>query len=75
MSALSAPPDLRALRDLIPLGTAARTLRVSAFWARTLCERGVLRGVKTPLGWLIDPESLEAERARRQAAGQEGGGV
>ena len=54
--------DWPAVRD------AVRRLEVSQPWVLHLIQRGELRAVRTRLGWLIDPASLDtvaAERATR----------
>ena len=37
---------------------AGRLLGVTPQWARRLAQDGRLEGVETPLGWLIEPESV-----------------
>lgn len=49
---------------------AAERLGVSQYWATKMGERGALRGVKTRIGWLFDPASVE-EEARRRATRSE----
>lgn len=49
---------------------AAERLGVSQYWATKMAERGVLRGVKTRIGWLFDPAGVE-EEARRRATRSE----
>jgi hypothetical protein len=44
---------------------AAERLGVSQYWATKMGERGALRGVKTRIGWLFDPASVEEEARRR----------
>jgi hypothetical protein len=50
-----------------------RQLDVSQVYINRLLRRGVIHGVHTRVGWLVDPESVrvfEAERAARKAAGK-----
>lgn len=46
---------------------AARRLGVSEAHARRLMKRGVLQGVRSPLGWLIPRDSLNRLAADRKA--------
>lgn len=46
---------------------AMAVLQVSQVWVLRLIAQGELRAVRTRLGWLVDPESLEAVRAARVA--------
>jgi predicted site-specific integrase-resolvase len=49
----------------IPTGQAARVLGVSQTWVNVLCKAGRLRYVETPLGKLVDRESVEALARKR----------
>ena len=42
-------------------------LHISRQYVMQLMDAGRLRGVKTPLGWLVDPASVEAFEAGRKA--------
>jgi 2-polyprenyl-6-methoxyphenol hydroxylase-like FAD-dependent oxidoreductase len=44
---------------------AGNLLGVSGQWVTILCRRGELRGVRTALGWLIDPNDVERLRQER----------
>lgn len=45
---------------------AALRLERSAQWVRDLADRGVLNAVRTPLGRLIDPASIDAMLRNRK---------
>lgn len=47
---------------------ASRVLGVSAQWVRDLCARGKLEYVGTPLGKLIERQSVERLKAEREGA-------
>lgn len=50
---------------------AGRVLETSGQWVTHLARTGQVRGVKTSLGWLVDPEDVEAlakEKKRKQRA-------
>jgi hypothetical protein len=55
------------------VGRASRALGYSPQWTRILIDRGQLQAIDTPLGWLVDQNSVAAEleqrtaRARRRA--------
>jgi len=53
-----------AVRDVV------RELDLSQVYVNRLVRQGRLRAVRTRLGWLVDPESVQAyarERAQRRA--------
>lgn len=54
-------------KNWIGSGEAARRLGYSRIWVRTLAERGEIDSVKTPIGFLFDPASVEAYRKKREA--------
>ncbi len=48
---------------------AGRVLETSGQWITHLARTGQVRGVKTSLGWLVNPEDIEAlakEKKRKQ---------
>ena len=52
-------PEVQTLvSGLRSVGEASRIIRKSPAWTRHLAESGVLRGVRTPVGWLLAEESL-----------------
>ncbi len=58
----------------LTVSQVARRLERSATLVHTLLREGRLRGTRTPLGWLVEPQDLEAyedartsKRAARQA--------
>ena len=46
-------------------GPTARRLDVSPGRVVQWCKEGVLDGIQTKLGWLIDPASIEALKQKR----------
>ncbi len=67
--------DLEWLRAMMghlrSVGEASRFIAKSPAWVRHLLETGGLRGVETPLGWLIDDQSLiEYAQQPRDARGR-----
>lgn len=58
IAALAAWPTVR---------DASRRLDVSSVWVTHLLRSGNLRAVKTKLGWLIDPTSVDRLARERQA--------
>ncbi len=57
--------ELRELECWLTAGQTARELECSVQWVRALLEAGRLRGCRTRLGWLVDPQSLELYRRER----------
>lgn len=49
---------------------AGRVLGTSGQWVTHLARAGKLRGVKTALGWLVDPEDVERMAEHRSRHGQ-----
>lgn len=49
---------------------AGRVLGTSGQWVTHLARSGELRGVKTALGWLVDPEDVERLAEKRSRHGQ-----
>ena len=50
-------------------GITARRLDVSVHWVRHWAEDETLRALRTPIGWIFDPEDVErlaTERAERK---------
>jgi excisionase family DNA binding protein len=58
-------PTLRQLEDWMTTGDAARRLNKSVEGVKWLLRERRLRGVRTRLGWLIDPASVEEYAKRR----------
>lgn len=50
-----------AVRDVV------RDVGISQGYVSQLIKAGQLRAVKTRLGWLLDPESVAAFQAKREA--------
>ncbi len=59
-------PTIKELEKWLSTSQAASELGKSRQGVLWLLENGHLRGVKTAIGWLIDPRAVEAykERAR-----------
>lgn len=55
------------IEDWLSPSQAARALGMSGQWVTHLARTRELRGVKTALGWLLDPESVNhmAEQRNR----------
>lgn len=49
---------------------AGRVLGTSGQWVTHLARSGELRGVKTALGWLVDPDDVEKRARKRNKDGQ-----
>ncbi len=65
--------QLRELEKWWSPSEAGRALETSGQWVTHLARTGQIRGVKTSLGWLVDPEDVKkvaAERKRRKRAEQ-----
>lgn len=50
---------------------AGRVLGTSGQWVTHLARTGELRGVKTALGWLVDPNDVKRVAKKRSKSGQE----
>ena len=50
---------------------AGRVLGTSGQWITHLARNGELRGVKTALGWLVDPSDVEQMAYKRSRSGKE----
>ena len=46
---------------------AGRVLGTSGQWVTHLARTGKLRGVRTALGWLVDPEDVERMAEKRRS--------
>jgi excisionase family DNA binding protein len=57
-------PTLKELEQWLSTSQAASALGKSRQGVLWLLENGHLRGVKTAIGWLIDPRSIEAYKDR-----------
>jgi hypothetical protein len=55
---------LKELESWLPTHKVARELGVSRNTATKLIAEGYIRGVRTQLGWLADPRSVEDYRRR-----------
>ncbi len=60
-------PTLKELERWMSTGQAASMLGKSRQGVLWLLENGHLRGVKTAIGWLIDPRAVEDYRKRAGA--------
>lgn len=49
---------------------AGRVLGTSGQWVTHLARTGELRGVKTALGWLVDPQDVKHMAEKRNRHGQ-----
>ena len=56
-----------ARKRLMTSGEAARYIGVSGAYINALIHKGRLKAERTPLGFLIDPESVEAFKRERDA--------
>lgn len=63
-------PTLRELESWLSNGDVAKRLGVSRPTAIRAAEEGHIRAVRTRLGWLYDPESVEQYRQRRLRRGR-----
>jgi hypothetical protein len=61
-------PSLRELGRWMGTGQVARKLGYSRQGVINLAEEGKIRAVKTGLGWLYDPNSVESFKARLKAS-------
>ncbi len=59
--------NLYDVENWLAPGEAGRLLGVSGQWVTTLCRNGEVRGVRTALGWLIDPDEIEVLQEQRLA--------
>lgn len=64
--------DLAELERWLSVGQTAEELGRSRQHVHNMLAARELRGVKTSIGWLIDPASVEAEKGR-QDAGEDNG--
>lgn len=60
-------PTIKELERWLPTGQAAKELGKSRQGAMWLAENGRVRAVKTQIGWLYDPKSVE--EAKNQPTG------
>ena len=63
--------DLVELERWLGVGQAAEKLGRSRQHIHNLLAARELRGVRTSIGWLLDPESVEAEKRRQASAVEE----
>jgi hypothetical protein len=61
-------PNLKELERWMGTGQVARELGYSRQGVINLAEDGKVRAVKTGVGWLYDPDSVEAFKARLEAS-------
>lgn len=54
------------IADWLTVTEAARALSISPNYARTLATRNKLVAIRTHLGWLVDPASVEAYQPKRK---------
>lgn len=63
--------QLRVVEDWWSPSEAGRVLETSGQWVTHLARTGQLRGIKTSLGWLVDPADVKAmakEKKRKKRA-------
>ena len=63
--------QLRVVEDWWSPSEAGRVLETSGQWVTHLARAGQLKGIKTSLGWLVDPEDVKAlakEKKRKKRA-------
>ncbi len=61
--------QLKVIEDWWSPSEAGRVLETSGQWVTHLARTGQVRGIRTSLGWLVDPEDIEAlakEKKRKQ---------
>ncbi len=61
---------VREVESWLSPSQAGRVLGTSGQWVTHLARKRKLRGVKTALGWLMDPESVEQMAKQRNRDGQ-----
>jgi len=57
-------PTIKELESWMTTGEAASALGKSVQGVKWMLENRRLRGVRTRLGWLVDPASVEERRER-----------
>lgn len=60
---------VREVESWLSPSQAGRVLGTSGQWVTHLARNRKLRGVKTALGWLMDPESVEQMAKQRNKDG------
>lgn len=55
-----------AIEDWLTTSEVGQLLGLSQPTVRSMCESRALVAVQTHLGWLVEPLSVEMERARRE---------
>lgn len=64
--------ELRELENWLSPGEAGRRIETSGQWVTHLARSKQIRGVKTSLGWLVDPEDVETlARAKKKKRARE----
>jgi hypothetical protein len=64
--------QLRALEDWWSPSEAGRELETSGQWITHLARTHQIKGVKTSLGWLVDPEDVkELAKAKKRKKSRE----
>ena len=58
------------VRDWLSPSQAGRILGTSGQWVTHLARAGELRGVKTALGWLVEPKAVKQMAKKRSRGGQ-----
>ena len=61
---------VEAVQSWLSPSQAGRVLGTSGQWITHLARSGELRGVKTALGWLVDPEDVEDLAKKSSGNGQ-----
>jgi hypothetical protein len=65
--------DLKEIENWWSPSEAGRELKTTGQWVTHLARTGQLTGIRTSLGWLLDPEDVKAlarERKRKKKAEQ-----
>ena len=63
--------ELRELEHWLSPSEAGRVLQTSGQWVTYLARTGQITGVKTSLGWLVDPDDIKElaqQRKKKKAA-------
>lgn len=67
--------QLRVVEGWWSPSEAGRVLETSGQWVTHLARTGQVRGIKTSLGWLVEPSDIEAlakEKKRKKRAARKG---
>jgi hypothetical protein len=61
------PEGVREVEDWLSPSEAGRELGTSGTWVTRLARNGELVGVRTSLGWLVDPKDVKRLARKRSA--------